>query len=1087
MKIALSWFHHLFCLLIVVSPLAALDPDLSLDQYRMREWGGNAGLPQRTVTDAMLDQDGFLWVATQNGLARFDGHEFVNFYQRDGIVRDVFTDGYMVCLFQDREGVIWIGTRSSGLVRYQNGRFQRFDQRHGLPTNFVTSLAEDARGTLWVGTSGGLVLWRNGKPTPGPGAFASRPVYKLFYDAQNRMWIAGQNGLALYDHQRVVEQVGGGVFQDAAVHAVYQTRGGDMWVATVAGGVWVGREETGSGAGRVGLAFEALPGAPDGLEVMTLQEDREGNLWLGTATSGLMRYRDGRLTAHRGEKALRNLRIHTILEDNEGSLWVGTRNGFFQYYAGRYFSIGRAQGLREELIWSVCQAEDGTLWLGTEGGGLIRWSDHVARHYTRLEGMPANEVLSVWAARDGTVWAGTRKGLARLQDEQITVFLRRDGLVGDYIRALQEDREGRIWIGTKSGVSIFQNGGFTDLTEKEGLAFNTVRVFYEDRDGAMWIGTDAGLSRYQNGRLQNYTTEQGLISNSVRALHQDRGGSLWVGTYGGLSRFRHGRFDAVTHHHGLFQDIIFKLLEDNDENLWMTSHDGFFRVPLSELHAIADGSIERLTSHIGASARDRDIIECNGGSHPSGWRDSTGLLLLPSMSGLLILDPAYKGTLNWRPPTFITEVRVDGVRRPVDQPLVQPSEPFRLEVHFTGISYREPKNVRYRVKLQGYDAEWEEVGGRRFQLYRDLPPGDYRFRVQAAVEEGLWRESTETYAVTVTPAWFERTGFWVSTLLLLGLLAVSGYRYRMFSLEQQGRELQALVRARTAALEKANHELKATQDHLVKAAHLAGMAEISADVIHNLGNGLNGVNVGGALIKEHCEKLPITKLQRVVALFEANQEQLAVFLQEDPQGRKLIPYLKKSVAVLICRRDKLEREVDDLVDKTRAMNKIIFAQQALTENRDQLEDVGIHEMVEQVLILQEDSLRENHIHLVTDFEDRSTVRVHKTKFLRALGNLIKNAWESTIMRNAAEKEVRIHTFQTDPAWVRLEISDNGTGIPPEDITRVFHQGYSTKPHGHGFSLHYCGNVISEMKGRITVQSRGEGKGATFRVDLPVVG
>lgn len=1049
----------------------------------MREWTGNSGLPQRTVTDLLLDQSGFLWVATQNGLARFDGHSFVNFYQLDGEIDAVFDDGYMACLFQDRDGVIWVGTRTSGLIRFENGRFERFDQRHGLPANYVTSIQEDAQGTLWVGTIGGLALWRNGQMKPGPAALRDATIQGLYHDQNERMWISLQTGLALYDQGRVSRQAGNGLFQNQAVNAVNQTRNGDVWVATLADGVWVARAD-GQGGNQ---PFQRLPGQPNGLEVKAFCEDSDGLLWLGTTRNGLMRYYNGELTGFDGEKSMINLRIETILEDNEGNLWVGTRNGFFQYYVGRYFSIGKAQGLREELIWSVCKDEQGAIWMGTEGGGLIHYDDGRARHYTIEDGMPRNEVLTVWATRKGDVWAGTRKGLARLQAGRIKTFFRGNGLVGDYVRALTEDHKGRVWVGTKSGVSIFENHRFEGLTDADGLAGNIVRVFYEDRDLNMWIGTDTGLSVYRDGELKTYTTEDGLVSDSVRALHQDGGGALWVGTYGGLSRFRNGHFDAVTHHQGLFQDIIFKLLEDNRENLWMTSHDGFFRVPLAELHAIADGKIERLTSHVGGTKKDRDLVECNGGSSPCGWAGSDGLLLLPSMSGLLILDPTYKTKTDWTPPTYITDVFVDGRRRPLDEPLVQPSGAFRLEVHFTGISYREPKNVRYRVMLEGYDGEWEEIGGRRFQLYRDLPPGDYRFRVQSAVEEGRWRESTTAYTVKVTPAWFERTGFWVSLALLTALAVFAGHRYRLINLEQNQRELQELVTARTAALEKANHELQATQEHLIKAAHLAGMAEISADVIHNLGNGLNSVNVGGALIKENCEKLPVEKLLRVVALIEANQNNLAAFLSEDERGQKVVPVLKSNILALERRSHRLEREVDDLVEKTRAMNKIIFAQQALTENRDQFEDVGITEMVEQVLILQEDSLRENHIRLVTEFEDCSTVRVHKTKFLRALGNLVKNAWESTMMQDLGEKEVRIHTFQPDPAWVRLEISDNGTGIPPEDITRVFHQGYSTKPHGHGFSLHYCGNVISEMKGRITVQSKGLGKGATFMVDLPIVG
>lgn len=1074
----------LLVVLTLAPSLLALDPNLSLGRYRMREWGANAGLPQRTVTDLLLDTQGFLWVATQNGLARFDGHDFTNFYlDPQGDVRDVFEDGYMACLLQDRRGTLWIGTRSSGLVRFRDGVFDRFREADGLPADYVTSLAEDAAGRLWVGTPAGLVVRTEAGFAPAPAGLAEKPVQHLLYDSRQRLWVAGQSGLSVLVDGAVNPRPGDGCFQEHTIHALTQRRNGELWVGTAEDGLWVGFD---SGEQAV-MRFSKLADQPAGLEVQAFCEDRDGNLWLGTTRHGIMQFFEGTLRGFEGPKALRHLRIMSMVEDQEGGLWVGTRNGFFQYYTGRFFSIGKDQGLIASQLWSVCEAPDGVIWMGSEGAGLVRWDKKSFRHYTREQGMPADAVLSVWVTRANEVWAGTRKGVAHLRQGRLRTLTREDGLAGSYTRAITEDSQGRIWLGSKSGVTLYDQGAMVLLTEENGLVANVVRAFFEDRDGDMWIATDHGLSRYRDGRLTNYTTADGLINDSVRALHQSEDGALWIGTYGGLSRYRDGRFSGITHHQGLFQDIIFKVLEDDYGVLWMTSHDGFFSAPIAELNDILDGRKERLTSHIGATTKDRDLVECNGGSSPCGWKAGDGTLLLPSMRGLLILDPGYQGDPAWMPPTYITRILVNGRTQPRNQPLTLASGVSRLEFHFSGISFRQPQNVRYRVMLEGYDSGWDEIGDRRFQYYRDLPPGTYRFRLQSAVEEDRWHESNDVPLVTVVPAWYERTTFWVAAVLLVVVLVIYGHRYRMAHLKQRGRQLEALVQARTEALEKANHELQATQENLVKAAHLAGMAEISADVIHNLGNGLNSVNVAGALIKEHCEKLPVSKLLRVIGLMEGNRQELADFLSHDERGRKVVPFIKSNLLALDRGRKRLENEVDGLVEKTRAMNKIIFAQQALTENRDQYEDVGIIDMVEQVLVLQEESLREHHIRLVTDFEDRPTVRVHKTKFLRAIGNLVKNAWESTMMCDPDEKEVRIHTFQPDPAWVRLEIIDNGTGIPAEDITRVFHQGYSTKPHGHGFSLHYCGNVISEMKGRITVQSQGVGKGATFRVDLPVVG
>ncbi|CAM2070552.1 Histidine kinase domain-containing protein [Sulfidibacter corallicola] len=1083
-------FRSLFALTLLLPFLHALDPDREPNQYRVTLWGAAQGLPQLTVNDVLQAKSGYLWVATQNGLARFDGHTFENFYQYDDrLFNPVFKDGYMEVLLEDPDGTLWIGTRASGLVRLRDGVFEAYTLEHGLPSLHLWSLARDTRDRLWIGTSDGLCVMEGDRfrtYTTADG-LGSDNIVSLLADDAGRVWIGTDQGLSILEgetlrHFEAHEEVWG-----QNISALFQSREGTILVSTRVSGLMraIPLPSGDRAVDETPYRFEWVPSQPRSLQIEAICEDSGGNIWLGTGQVGLARYREGRVQRYTGPNSQFGTGIYSIAEDAEQTLWVGTRNGFFQYQDGKYYVVGELDGLPKNLVWSVMEDNQGAVWMGTEGGGISRWHEGKVKSWNREHGLVNEFVLTVLAHSNGDVWAGTRYGLGRLRDDRVRVFTKRDGMVGDYIRALMEDREGNLWVGTKTGVAVWDGQRFTNYTAADGLTDEVIRAFYQDREGTIWIATDHGLSSYADGKFRSYTTDNGLANNSVRAILEDDTGALWFGTYGGLNRLVDGQFSTVTRDHGLFQDILFKILDDGRGHFWMTTHDGFFRVSQADLHAVADGRLDRLTSTVFGSRGDKGLVECNGGSSPCGWRTADGRLLMPSMTGLIVLDPS-QGTRNpWKPPTYVTKVLVDGVEVPPDARRRLPPETEKIAFHFTGISFEEPAKVRFRVQLEGFDKDWEDIGNLRFHYYTALPPGNYRFRVQAANNDGVWNEVGDSVSFYLEPYFYETKVFYAFALVMFVLLIFGGHQLRLGKVESRKNQLEELVRARTQALEKTNRELQAAQGHLVRAAHLAGMAEISADVIHNLGNGLNGVNVSAGLIRDFAHKLPTEQMTRLGELLVENQDHLGEFLSEDPRGVNVVPFVERTAQSLERLRIDLAAEGQRLTENVKELNEVIRAQQALTEQNDRYEVVEVRELVNEAVLLQADSIRENRVNLVTEISDSPLVRVQKTKLLRALGNLVKNAWESTVQVGEREKQVRIHTFRKDGDWVRLEITDNGAGIAPEDITRVFHQGYTTKKHGHGFSLHYCGNVISEMKGKISVHSDGPGTGATFQIDLPI--
>ncbi|MGO8930452.1 MAG: two-component regulator propeller domain-containing protein [Limisphaerales bacterium] len=770
-------------LLRAVATVAATNPPPIGEGLVIRAWGTGAGLPQNTVNAIAQTPDGYLWLGTRDGLARFDGVRFTVFSLRDSL-----QSVEIQTLYVNRKGTLWIGTSGGGLSRWVKGRIENVTLPHELVApDTVTAFAEDAAGRLWIGTVAGLSLWQDDRfvEIPELATLARASVRALRCDRSGGMWIAtGSRGLYEFRGQRLAESQGPPGNERIAAYCLLEDSGSNLW-ASVGNGTVLCRR-----AGKWG-SYTQTNGLPFAF-VTCLAQESGGTLWAGSLDDGLYYFQGGRFIALRKEQGLLANDIRSLYPDREGNLWVGTRTGGLNRLSRRkVLSYGAAQGLTNDYARGVAETADGTLWVATTGGGLSRWGpggfEPIAPYYAFAE--------SVLATRDGSLWWGAARGLLCWRDGQMSSSYTNETWVRSAsVTALCEDGQGGLWVGTSEGRLVHsEDGKFVEFPLR--VARGPITGLAQGANGELWVGSTAGgVQRIRLGS-DVILSVRNLPSQSIRTLYLDHDGSLWIGTAGGgLSRWRDGRVTTLTAQQGLGADTIVQIVEDDDGYLWLGCGRGILRVRKSALNELAAGTTTFIHPRAFGVNDGMPVEECSSGFSPAGLKTKSGMICFSTVKGLVLLDPHRQETSAPPPNVLLEEVLVDGkVRtseaRPVGKPDRSTAEsgdalPAReitiqpggreLELHYTGISFGSPEKLRFRYRIQGLDRDWVEAGERRTAYYHHLAPGSYLFTVLACNADGVWSKDKPLLYLTVEPYVWESTWFRiVAAVGALGLLAGS--------------------------------------------------------------------------------------------------------------------------------------------------------------------------------------------------------------------------------------------------------------------------------------------------------------------------
>jgi signal transduction histidine kinase/ligand-binding sensor domain-containing protein len=751
----------------------------AVDPYLQTVWTTEDGLPQNSVNAIVQARDGYLWLATFGGLARFDGVRFAIFNSANtpGLKSNRIT-----ALFEDRRGVLWLGTETGELMSLEDGVGTTYRMSGALQGAVVWALTADNAGVLWAGTQNGLARFQDGRFTAYTTAdgLPHNPIYALEPDQAGHLWMTAERALIEFDGREfVTHPFPGGLLEGFFI----RRRQGGFWLAATTGLALF-----------VDGRFVSYPHlSPSRWWMRTLLEDREGTLWVAYVSPVMVqRFQGGRFLSY-AVKSLES-EIRSMYEDREGNLWMGSIGGGLLRLKKRAVTTYTTDnGLPSDSVRAVTDDGIGGTWISTSSG-LAHVSGEKVTVYTDRDGLPSPYVTSLLRDRAGNLWIGSNRGVTRLKDRRFVTYTPpAQGLSGLAVMSLAEDRTGNVWIGTMEGLNRLRNGAFTIYNRATGLVSNDVRSIVEARDGALWVGTTGGLSCLRNGTFTNYTTREGLTNDYVRAIVEEPDGALWLGTYGGgLNRFKNGHFTPVTTREGLFDDFVSRILEDDHGNFWMLGNRGIFRVGRAALNDFADGRARSITSISYGIADGMKSSEGEGNAQPAGWRAADGKLWFPTIKGIAVLDPSPINTVP--SPVVIQGVTLDRVAQAATHRVeIKPGQQ-NLEIYYAGLAFSRPEQVKFKYQLLGFDRDWIDAGTRRTAYYPQLPPASYTFKVIADNGYGVWNMEGRTLSVIVLPPFYQTWWFvTLASLTVAGLMALI-WRQRVSRLQRAHAAQQAFSR-----------------------------------------------------------------------------------------------------------------------------------------------------------------------------------------------------------------------------------------------------------------------------------------------------
>ena len=1079
------------CLFLAILPYSALalNPERSIGQYACRSWTCGVGLPANGINAITQTRDGFLWLGTQKGLVRFDGVEFSVVPLPDNPLFRIQT---VSSLCPSRDGGLWFGV--------QNGAFGHYNSDTGFntlpddpwlnPGMHVATVHEAGDGSVWVGADGPTVRFASGL-TNLTAAFTNEMGCRSIYeDSHKRVWLGIANRMFCYWEAGHLNP-----FPDASVtnELVFAT------TEDALGQIWLGTEH-GLRCYDASLRRVEVPSMSN--TITALLTDRHGVIWIGTVGAGLWRWQNGRFSSLQVTDGLADNRVNSLFEDREGSLWVGTRNGLTQIYDVRFPLYAKSDGLPEGSYHGVCASAKGGLWTATSAG-LSYFDGREAWNYSQEAGLHSTWLKIPFEARNGDVYLIDA-------NRQVEVFsggtiVARHSYQNEWPASLAEDSQG-VLVSVASTLLRASREGLEPYPFPPGQAppFSWIRHLWVGHDGAILVADVNGVFRIKNGHWERWGIENGLPVNEALWVCEDDDGVIWAGLAGGLVRIKGNQVHSFAHEQGLLDTYISAIVPDKHGWLWMQSDQGIFRVSKSSLADVADHGGQRLQC---LAYEDLDSVKTTDTSYVehSACRTSDGRIWFPSPQGLIMVDPDLVPTNSSMPVVHILRVRINGRDESWRQPLVLPPGPGELEVEFTAATFIAPQKVQFRYRLDGYSENAIDAGTRRSAFFTNLKPGVYHFQIQACNTDGSWSAGADGFTFELRPHYYQTVWFAILGVALFAALLVGLYRWRIGHLRHNQKRLQEAndlleinVEKRTVQLATSNlalkdeieerkrmqQEIERVHRVLLEKSHQAGMAEVATSVLHNVGNVLNSVNVSAELVAAKAKNSKIADLGKAAALLNEHAADLGGFLTNDAKGRKLPTYLSQLAKHLVAEQQSAIKELEALRQNIEHIKEIVAMQQGYARVSGITELIRVADLVENAVSMNADSLARHEIELVREFAEVPAVLVEKHKVFQILVNLIRNAKQACDDSGRKDKQLKIKISPADGV-IQIGVTDNGVGIPGENVTRIFNHGFTTRKNGHGFGLH-CGALAArELGGSLNVRSDGPGLGATFTLTLPV--
>jgi signal transduction histidine kinase/ligand-binding sensor domain-containing protein len=800
---SVKWVLPFVLVFLIVSNTFG-SPVISQD-YLIDLWTSDDGLPDTSVGAIAQTPDGYLWIGTYNGLARFDGVRFVNL---DPFNTPELKQARVDRLFVDAQGTLWINTHDGSMTTLSHGVFAY--QRHvgnvtaifshknqvffALSSGQIVCRTEDSRGNaqwqsirlagttsgnlihqdsagiIWYATRDGAlerIIGTNSAPVSNQAYLNGEPVNFLTTDDYGRIWVGTQKRLLLWQGDHFEDHTPTNGEREVNVDFIACSTTNGCWI--IADGKvrrcmnrrWVNEADSWQDLTNVNTTFLAS------------YEDVDGGVWLRDYGLGLFHAKpDGATQTISAADGLPDNRIRCWFQDHEGNIWLGVDHGGLVRLRKRNFHVlGASEGLSIPAISTVCEDSNSNLWIGTFGGGLNRWYNGALTRYDLPEGGYRGNFLSVYPDGQGRLWISAgREDLFSFYQGKFSPPSRPTLFHGT--KVILVDHRGRIWVGRQNDLECVSNNVLTRFTEQSGFDQKDIRALAEDRQGNIWIGSGEGvLYKFTNGKFSSYQINDSLRKQPIWSLLPEADGTLWLGTFrGGLLRFKDGKFTRYTMQDGLPSDVICQILDDRLGKLWLGSYKGIFSVSKSSFQDYDEGKIGSLPCVSYGLYDGLPTLECSSGYQPSCWQSHDGTLWFATVKGLVSVNPSAMSVNQLPPPVTIEEILIDGklLTNLTGTTLQIPPGKHQLDFHYTALSFTAPDKVQFRYQLKGLDDQWVEADEKRSAHYGSLQPGEYSFQVIACNNDDVWNLTGASMNITVLPHYWET--WWFECLIGLFII-----------------------------------------------------------------------------------------------------------------------------------------------------------------------------------------------------------------------------------------------------------------------------------------------------------------------------
>jgi signal transduction histidine kinase/ligand-binding sensor domain-containing protein len=1055
---------------------AALSPDKKLHQYVLRIWTSDDGMPNSVVQSVCQTDDGYLWAGTQEGLVRFDGHAFRTY---SSATDKEFGSGWIWRLKKDAKGRLWIATYNAGVLRYENEQFTAFRAKEGLTEETARDFAFDKDGSTWVGT--------NGK-----GLFR--------FDASDRITrISKEDGLC-----------------GDKVMSLEMDGKNSLWVATLDGGLCV----------RQNGQFRSLPTeGENGLSrVLSLASGSDGTMWVGSLF-GLFKVKGGRAEKF-AHAELPQDGVRAIHEDAHKNLWIGmVKKGLCVLRATGELECDEKGGeVGYDGILDFYEMGADQLFVGT-GASLRFLKDGSVKTHTMKDGLPTSVVRALLVDSKGSIWIGTTQGVRKMVGGDVVEFPQQQQLSSLSIVALYEDDKGRRWFGTEQqgihyldldgvlreldkslftehfdaysmlqwgdkmvfgtigmGLKVYDGTQIKSYRESDGLPSDLVWAMTPYDEQAIAVGTGRGVVLFDGEKLRPLSGAEATKDDIILSFLKARDGTLFMGTQGkGLLVFKDQKLRRIRTNDGLLTDSIFGLAQGDEGHLWMSASEGIIKAPLQELLGFFGGPGQKISARRYSLDDGMLSKDCNGGQQYGLQKSRSGEIFVATQVGTSVIDPKHLKPDDDMPVMHIEKFLADGEDVRMGHRIVLKNTVKNLEIHFTGITFRDPKNVRFRYRLLGYYFAWNHVGQRRVAYYTNLGPGRYQFEVSGANEFGPWATKASILRFEKQPHFTQTLTFYflcvISTLLAIALFV----RLRVRTLSRRAQFLDQKVKERTRELESAHRKIVALEKEALERQMAGGFA-------HEIRNALASAKMlVGKLMKPESlaeEGSGSTSQKMTRALVELVTQLKEVLSKEE----------LSSIAPLLKQINNGQRNIDEYLGKTytsidRCLNVtdeiLDYSQAGIRGKGDETIDIDgfLHEI--------KDAFVGDFAKLGIAFEllgqSQATWNGSSTHLRSILWNLLTNAKDALGEKaeDGFEPKITLASTQED-SIVTIAVSDNGPGISPKVLEKIFEPFVSTKPvTGVGLGLSFCRKFAHLYGGELQGENRRDGQGAIFTLILPL--